>query len=132
VRVSRDQETICSSQYRLEYYWWDGGIERIGVMGRKSCFEIVGKTEDGKQVVAGLFKANDTFGLPLEASLMLLKDNNMIADVLDYFGSARKAGWNFDRTKIRFMEAVLGTYGPEFWEGIERGLVRLRIEENWQ
>jgi alanyl-tRNA synthetase len=100
-------------------------------VGKKRILNISGKTEDGRLVVAGLFTLNDTHGFPLEASLLRLKDANMVMDVLDYFSNARKAGWKYDKTKLRLMEAVLGTYGPEFWAVIERHLSNNYIEEGW-
>lgn len=70
--------------------------------------------------MGGVFKLNDTHGLPLEITLDKLRDNNMIPGWIEFWQCAMKAGWTEERTWIMMTSAIGDVYGPEFreeWEG---------------
>lgn len=66
--------------------------------------------------MGGVFKLNDTHGLPLEITLDKLRDNNMIPDWIEFWQHAMKAGWTEERTWIMMTSAIGDVYGPEFRE----------------
>jgi len=76
--------------------------------------KIVGKTTDEKQVVQNGFAMVDTYGLPLEILLGLLKDNHMVMDWVAFFEDAMVAQWPVDRTVIKIETALLDIYGTEY------------------
>ena len=81
--------------------------------------KVTGKTEDGKLVIGGVFKLNDTYGLPLEITLDKLNEKNMLPDWIEFWQSAMKAGWTQERTWIMLTSSIGDVLGPEFrkeWE----------------
>ncbi len=67
---------------------------------------IVGETEDGKQVVDSVFKMYDTFGLPLVDLVILIRKNDLIIDWISFYEDAEKAGWK-NKTIMNKIEGAL-------------------------
>ena len=87
--------------------------------------KIVGKTEDNKVVVAGLFKLYDTSGLPLPIIFDLCQEKNWIPSFLDFYLEATKAGWKEKTILLRLEEALIDIYGIEFSENVLKRLKKL-------
>lgn len=49
---------------------------------------IIGKTVDDKMVVDSVFELYDTVGLPLEDVFIMLKNQNMIPDIISFYEDA--------------------------------------------
>ena len=64
-----------------------------------SKLKKVGETEDGKDVVSGVFFLRDTEGFPLDIIALELKEHNMVMALDEYVRDARKAGWKDKRIK---------------------------------
>ena len=97
-----------------------GGQSCPGGQGRKSPKLIpVGKTEDGKLVVKGLFRLVDTYGLPLEVAVHHLNEQGLMPSWLEFWRMAGKSGWKPSSTYQKLLVVVSDVYGPEFrdeWE----------------
>jgi len=74
---------------------------------------IVGKTEDEKTVVDGkfVFKMSDTHGLPLEITVDLLRQKNMVVDWVSFYNAASDVGWQPKRIFSRIEAAVGDVFG---------------------
>lgn len=79
----------------------------------------VGVTEDGRQVVGGLFTAHDEQGLSLSLSLMFLQQAGHVPDLAGFVNDALDAGWSFKATVARVREAVIDVSGKAQWLEIE-------------
>lgn len=84
--------------------------------------ELVGKTEDGRQVIGGLFKMHDERGLPLSLSLMFLHDAGQVPDLAGFLNDALDHGWSYNSTIPRIREAVIDVFGKAEWVIIEKKL----------
>ena len=76
----------------------------------------MGRTEDGKPVVSGMFKMVDTHGIPLEVVISHLNDNGLMPSWTHFYDRAVKAGWKPDGVIQKLTVAVGDIYGPEFRE----------------
>lgn len=86
---------------------------------------VAGKTEDGRQVIGGLFKMHDERGLPLSLSLMFLRNANQVPDLAGFLNDALDHGWSYNTTIPRIREAVLDVFGKGEWEIIEHKLAQV-------
>lgn len=76
--------------------------------------KIVGRTTDGKDVVAGVYRFFETVGLPLDIVFDELRNRNAIPSWLHFYSEAQAAGLSHDRIISKLEEAVLDCYGAEF------------------
>ena len=83
----------------------------------------VGKTEDGKAVIGGVFHEYASRGMPLPVSFMVMADNNMVPSVVDLYEDAVNNGWSRKTIMQRFEEAYTDGYGREFWEQVKQRLL---------
>lgn len=82
------------------------------------------KTEDGKDIVAGLYQFIETYGLPLEVLISEIDRRGYMPDWVDYIESAVKAGSKRERAVLKLKTAVKDVYSPEFYKGWEASLDR--------
>lgn len=80
----------------------------------KNILTIVGKTEDGKNVVSGLFRLFDTRGLPLEVLFYQYQELNMLPSWTHFYEEARSYGWKHKTIIDRLTDSVTDIYGQEF------------------
>jgi hypothetical protein len=80
---------------------------------------IVGKTEDGRYVMSGIFHLYATRGLPLSILFMGLYDNNMIPSPIHFYEDAIGNGWNHKTIFNKLREAYQDSYGDVFWKEVE-------------
>jgi alanyl-tRNA synthetase len=83
-------------------------------MNVTESFQVVSKTVDGKDVVAGVFDFFDTHGLPFDVIFELCKDNNMIPSWPIFYSDAIKAGWSRKTILNRLEPALVDVYGWDF------------------
>lgn len=75
---------------------------------------ITGKTESGQNVVGGLFKFYDTYGLPLTVLFDQLQENNSVMDVIGFYNDAKKAGWKDVKILAQLSEHLADSYGNQY------------------
>ena len=76
--------------------------------------EVTGLTDDGRLSLSGVFKLEDTHGIPLPLALGLLKNSNLIPNWMDFYKQARENGWKHKTVISKLSEAIAEVYGPEF------------------
>jgi len=91
--------------------------------------KIVGKTEDGKKVVNGVFKMKDTFGLPLEMTLNLLDKQGMTVDWISFWKEGIQAGWKPEAVLLTIETAVGDVFGSQYRKETIRRLKYCLIKE---
>lgn len=72
------------------------------------------------------FPLVDTHGLPLDTMVLVLHENKMMPDWLDFYHAAVKAGWKPEGVLSRLGEAVEDVYGSDFrmeWDRIIRQIL---------
>jgi len=82
----------------------------------------VGKTEDGRIVMGGVFHMYASRGLPLPILFMGLQDNNMIPSPIHFYEDAEENGWKHKTIMDRLEEAYSDSYGNKFWKEVEKRL----------
>lgn len=80
------------------------------------------------RLLGGGFRLVDEKGLPLEVVVSLLHDRGYMLDWLDFYDTAVKRGWKFDRTFLGLFNAVLDVYGKDFCDNWVQEFQRLRPE----
>lgn len=84
--------------------------------------KIVGLTEDSKQVVDGIFKFEDTHGVPLQDTLEKLTSLNLVVSWEHYAKDAFNAGWTKHKTQVKVREAINDIFGRDYWIQLETKL----------
>lgn len=90
---------------------------------KKTCLRQIGITEDGKPVLAGVYKAYETYGVPLEVLLVSLEESGAIPCWNTLYDEAKAAGMKHERIKSMLAPAISDSYGPDLCE-----MVLLRLE----
>ena len=79
----------------------------------KRQIKVVGKTEDGKMVISGVFTFVGSLGIPLDIVLASFQENNFVVDWLDFRESALKDGWKestliskLEEGELEFLKAL--------------------------
>ena len=75
---------------------------------------VLGKTVDGRTVVGGVFQFYDTYGIPLESILDVLKDVKMVPSWPQFVQDALAGGWTKKKTLNILAPALLEIYGSEY------------------
>ena len=73
--------------------------------------ESVGRTQDGKTVVTGVYKFYETTGVPLDSILGILEERGMIPDWMAFILEAIEAGMKTDRILSMLEPAIADSYG---------------------
>ena len=72
-----------------------------------------GITDDGRQVVSGVFELISTHGIPLDVVLEILDRHGMIVDWLEFYRRSLDEGWNPTTTFNKIEASVLDIYGKD-------------------
>lgn len=91
---------------------------------------VSGKTEDGKQVVAGFFTMIDEKGVPLTVVLDYFNENDLIPNWIDFLQETVKSNWNASSTLEKINEACFEIYGANHRDIVIKNL-KLWITDNW-
>jgi len=85
--------------------------------------QISGKTTDGKEVISGVFRFYETYGLPLTDIFYLIdKEDNAVPDALDLYQSMLIAGMQKDRIISKLREPYVDVFGVPFWDAVKERL----------
>lgn len=76
--------------------------------------QVVGQTEDGKSVVSGVFRLEDTAGIPLHITLDYLHQHGFMPDWTDFYMEASRNGWKHKTVIRKLSEAIEEIYGSKF------------------
>jgi hypothetical protein len=79
----------------------------------------VGKTEDGRVVVRGLFEFYDTYGVPLDMAVNQVNRAGFVPDWVCLYERCLRAGWKPSSTWEKLSSLVGDVFGPEYrvqWE----------------
>jgi hypothetical protein len=79
--------------------------------------QVTGITPEGVKSITGVFKMVDTYGIPLDTILDVLKSQNMMPDWIDFYDQAIKVGWKSTGVISKLSEVVMDVYGQEFHDG---------------
>jgi len=90
----------------------------------KVLLRFIGRTTDGRTVVAGAYRYCETTGLPLSDLLETLRDRKAVVSWLDYCGEALVAGMEYERILSRIGEALVDVFGPSY-----RDIVMKKLED---
>lgn len=88
-----------------------------------SLFRKVGETEDGKDVVSGVFQLYATHGVPLDVIFEFLQERKMIPSWIHFCLEAAYEGMSNQAIYARIEESTNGVYEPAFRDVI---LTRLK------
>lgn len=92
-------------------------------MGRKKAkLVVVGKTEDGRSVISGVFKMYDTLGMPLADVIDTIHQKNFVISWIHFYEEAKKGGWKYDTIMTRLREGIIDTHGLEYFNVVEKKL----------
>lgn len=87
---------------------------------KASFLYIVGKTQDGRDVVAGAFRFRETYGLPLEVLAEALQANGAVVSWPHYVQEALSAGSKPASIKASITSAFVDLFGMKEHEVSER------------
>jgi alanyl-tRNA synthetase len=82
----------------------------------------VGETQDGKQVVQGVWTLYETHGLPLDIALSVCQEKGWIPDWIDLYMNMRRSGMDRERTFSKLEEAINDSFGKEFGDVVIKRL----------
>lgn len=80
----------------------------------KTKLKVVGRTEEGKVVVAGVFAHYSTTGLPLDVMFDCFHRKQIVPDWLTFYVEAVQAGMKRARILSMLDAAIADSYGAEF------------------
>lgn len=81
-----------------------------------------GKTEDGKDVIGGMYQFIETHGLPLDILVAQIDAKGAVPNWVDFLDSSVEAGSKWERAVLKLSTAVKDCYGPKYFEEWERKL----------
>jgi len=87
-------------------------------MRKNNPFEIVGKTTDGKLVISGILRFEETYGLPLEVILEYVRDNDLVPSWLHVMKEAEKQGVNRNKFLTKLETCVVSVFGKDYWSKV--------------
>jgi len=86
--------------------------------------KVVGKTSDGKIMVAGMFEFIDSFGFPTEMFCLECKDRDFVPDWFNFYSKACRAGWPYKRIVAHIREGA-SVWGKDFADCIAERIVSI-------
>lgn len=86
---------------------------------------VVGHTTDGKQVASGVYRFNETHGIPLDVVLSALGDKGMVPCWMALYREMATAGMAHDRILSKLDAAISDSYGASFRDHVIPMLERL-------
>lgn len=84
---------------------------------------VVGKTQDGKLVVDGIWKSFETHGLPFDVLFEVCLRKGWLPDWTILRDQMVKSGIDKGRVLVKLNEAISDTFGKDFCEEVLRRLV---------
>jgi len=87
--------------------------------------EVVGRTVDGKTVVAGVYRFYETTGVPLEVTFSFLEEREVIPDWTAFVLEAVEAGMKTERILSMLDPAIADSYGPNMRDEVLKRLQHL-------
>jgi len=84
--------------------------------------DIIGLSEDNKQVVDGVFKLFDSTGLPLDVIFDQCKENNMVPSWIHFYEDALRQGWKYKTIFNRLETNVSDVWGRDYYNEIKTRL----------
>lgn len=84
--------------------------------------EVIGKTEDGRLVVKGIYRMYETSGVALDFLFDYIFSNNMIVSWIDLYKEAQLNGMKHKRILTKLEEPVTNIFGDEHWEIVKKNL----------
>ena len=97
--------------------------------GPNSILPVVGKTQNGKTVVAGVYEFHETYGMPLDFLLSYLYDKDIIPDWVDMYNWAIKNNMKHDRIISKLIDPIEDSYGKEFAISVKQTLELLKKDK---
>ena len=94
----------------------------------RSKFEVLGKTPEGTSVVSGVFALFDTYGLPLDTILDMLREKGMMPCWTTFYNEAVSNGWKHKSVMTRLVPLIGDVYGRDFSDEVGRRLDLLDTE----
>ena len=88
----------------------------------KTLINIIGKTEDDKPVVSGLFKMFDTFGTPLYILFDLCNEQGWMPSWIHFYDEAHIHGWKHETIMNRLRDGMSDVYDNKFVDVVMRKL----------
>lgn len=85
---------------------------------------VIGRTEDGRDVLGGLYEMYSTHGIPLDVLVEKLNEQGKVIGWMNYVDSAVKDGISKERACGRAIEACGDALGSEHAEEVKK---RFRI-----
>jgi hypothetical protein len=77
-------------------------------------FPALGRTEDGKLVVGGVYDFHQCQGMPLDWLFAELKELGIVPDWLDFYKTAIYNGMRHDRIITKIRDPIEDAWGVEF------------------
>jgi len=81
---------------------------------KNNLFTIVGKTSDGKDLVEGIWKVYETYGLPLDSIFDVCIRKNWMPDWITLYIQMVTSGMEHGRILSKLEEALNDSFGKEF------------------
>lgn len=89
---------------------------------------VVGRTEEGQVVLAGVYKTIETYGVPLDILLTGLQTQNAIPCWMSFYREAIAAGMKHERILAKLDEALSDVYGASFRDFVVKALETLHAK----
>lgn len=87
--------------------------------------KVVGRTTDGKTVLAGVYQTFETHGLPLDILLDLLLQKDAVPCWMSFHREALAAGMKHERILSKLDNALSDVYGGSFRDSVMSALEEL-------
>ncbi len=84
----------------------------------RTSLQTVGKTAEGKEVVAGLYKIHADEGIPLDMVFNYCLENNIVPDWISLYKDARSQGMKHDRIISKLEESIIESFGSKWAETV--------------
>lgn len=87
---------------------------------------IAGETDTGEVVVDNIFRAVDTYGVPLDIVLVVCKDSGITVNWVNFILMSIKANWKLESTIISIIRACTDVYGANHADEVSKRIELLR------
>jgi alanyl-tRNA synthetase len=91
-------------------------------MGKSALITVVGKTQNGKLVIDGVWKCFETFGLPFDVIFEVCIRKGWIPEWTTLRDQMVRSGIDKGRVLVKLSEAISDTFGKDFCEEVLRRL----------
>ena len=80
------------------------------------------KLPEGQKVLSGIFEFYDSKGIPLSDIFDHLKSKDLVPCWVSFVRSSKTSGWKKRTLISRLKEAIVDSYGLNFWNEIQEKL----------